>query len=320
MSALPERAAHDLLSHVGKRLSVRIQSEEGHTEDVVGILLPNGQLETKSGLKSFDTSKVVAWRVVLTPRGTGTPASQRVLDIELASSELWSGPEHLRTARWLLRAADGYTRRANSMVPCAPPWESTVWNKSSLDDDIAEADRFYQSRSLPTVISLPIPLFDDVASSLYERGWKSNLDISVMVRVSRDKVVTENTFSEIQSATTPSAEWITAHARELGTQGEQVLLSGNPLFLSFFTSEEVVGSARVGFAQGWSALGAVRVNPDFRRQGIARALVECAINSANEHEYPFMFLQVDCHNQPAIALYKSLGFTEHHRNIYLSRE
>jgi ribosomal protein S18 acetylase RimI-like enzyme len=64
----------------------------------------------------------------------------------------------------------------------------------------------------------------------------------------------------------------------------------------------------------------VRVNPDFRRQGIARALVECAINSANEREYPFMFLQVDCHNQPAIALYKSLGFTEHHRNIYLSRE
>ena len=317
---MPEQTANDLLSHVGERLSIRIQSEEGHTEDVVGILLPTGQLETKSGLKSFDPSEVIAWRVVLAPRGTGTPASQRVLEIELASSELWSGPAHLRTARWLLRAAGGYTRRANSMVPCAPPWESTVWNENSLDDDIAEADRFYQSRSLPTVISLPIPLFDDVASSLYERGWKSSLDISVMVRISRDKVITENTFREIQSATTPSAEWITAHARELGTQGEQVLLSGNPLFLSFFTSEEVVGSARVGFAQGWSALGAVRVNPDFRRQGIARALVECAINSANEREYPFMFLQVDCHNQPAIALYKSLGFTEHHRNIYLSRE
>ncbi|PHX75915.1 MAG: hypothetical protein CK545_02595 [Actinobacteria bacterium] len=320
MSALPERAPNDLLSHVGKRLSIRIQSEEGHTEDVVGILLATGQLETKSGLKSFDTSKVVAWRVVLAPRGTGTPASQRVLDIELASSELWSGPEHLRTARWLLRAADGYTRRANSMVPCAPPWESTVWNESSLDHDIAEADRFYQSRSLPTIISLPIPLFDDVASSLHKRGWKSNLDISVMVRVSRDKVITENTFSEIQSATTPSAEWITAHGRELGTQGEQVLLSGNPLFLSYSKLEEVVGSARVGFAQSWSALGAVRVNSDFRRQGIARALVECAINSANEHGYPFMLLQVDCHNQPAIALYESLGFTEHHRNIYLSRE
>ena len=305
MSALPERAANDLLSHVGKRLSVRIQSEEGHTEDVVGILLPNGQLETKSGLKSFDTSKVVAWRVVLTPRGTGTPASQRVLDIELASSELWSGPEHLQTTRWLLRAADGYTRRANSMVPCAPPWESTVWNENSLDDDIAEADRFYQSRSLPTIISLPLPLFDGLASSLYERGWK---------------VITENTFSEIQSATTPSARWITAHGRELGSQGEQVLLSGNPLFLSYSKSEEVVGIARVGFAQSWSALGAVRVNSDFRRQGIARALAECAINSANERGYPFMFLQVDCDNHPAIELYKSLGFTEHHRNIYLSRE
>jgi ribosomal protein S18 acetylase RimI-like enzyme len=320
VSALPDRAANDLLSHVGERLSVRIQSEEGHTDDLVGILLPTGQLETKSGLKSFDIAKVVAWRVVLAPRGTGTPASQRVLDIELASSELWSGSEHLRTARWLLRAADGYTRRANSMVPSAPPWESALWTESSIDDDIAEADRFYQSRSLPTIISLPIPLFNDVASSLYERGWKSNLDLSVMVRVSRDKVITENTFSDIQSATTPSTEWITAHGRELGSQGEQVLLSGNPLFLSYAKSEEVVGIARVGFAQSWSALGALRVNSDLRRQGIARALVECAINSANERGYPFMFLQVDRHNQPAIALYESLGFAEHHRNIYLSRE
>ncbi|MTB13848.1 MAG: GNAT family N-acetyltransferase, partial [Actinobacteria bacterium] len=85
-------------------------------------------------------------------------------------------------------------------------------------------------------------------------------------------------------------------------------------------SEEVVGIARIGFAQSWSALGAVRVNPDFRRQGIARALGECAINSANERGYPFMLLQVDCDNHPAIELYKSLGFTQHHRNIYLSRE
>ncbi|CAB4691658.1 unannotated protein [freshwater metagenome] len=317
---MPEQRANDLLSHVGERLSVRIESEEGHTEDFVGILLPTGQLETKTGLKSFDPSKVVAWRVVLAPRGTGTPASQRVLEIELASSELWSGPEHLRTARWLLRAAGGYTRRANSMVPCVPPWESTLWDENSLDDDIAEADRFYQSRSLPTIISLPLPLFDGLASSLYERGWKSHLDLSVMVRISRDKIVTKNSFTEIQSATTPSARWITAHGRELGSQGEQVLRSGNPLFLSYSKSEEVVGIARIGFAQSWSALGAVRVNPDFRRQGIARALGECAINSANERGYPFMFLQVDCNNHPAIELYKSLGFTQHHRNIYLSRE
>ncbi|NBO07946.1 MAG: GNAT family N-acetyltransferase [Actinobacteria bacterium] len=322
MGALPEQAANDLLLHVGERLSVRVQSEQGHTDDLVGILLPTGQLETKAGVRTFDPAHVVAWRIVKPPRGTGVPMSQRILDIESASSELWAPTHQERTPRWHLRAAGGYTRRANSMIPIAPPWESKSWSGSSLDADLAEADRFYQAHDLPTIITLPMPLYEELAAILIAREWKLVLDISVMVRIDRNSVDESANahLGQIEISTTPDASWMVAHGRALGNEGHSVLTSGTPRFLSYVLDGEVVGTARVGFARQWSALGAVRVNPKHRRKGIARALVERAINVAQDQGFPFMLLQVDCDNDAAITLYKSLGFTHHHRNIYLSRD
>ena len=187
---MPEQSANDLLTHVGERLSIRVQSEEGHTDDLVGILLPSGELETKGGVRAFDPAHVVAWRVVKAPLGTGIPMSQRILDIESASSELWTTSDQERTPRWLMRAAGGYTRRANSMIPIAAPWQSNVWGATSLEDDLSEGERFYHARGLPMIVALPLPLFEGLATDLLANGWKKSLDISVMVRIDR-KLVSE---------------------------------------------------------------------------------------------------------------------------------
>ena len=322
---MPEQSANDLLTHVGERLSIRVQSEEGHTDDLVGILLPSGELETKSGVRAFDPGHVVAWRVVKAPLGTGIPMSQRILDIESASSELWTTSDQERTPRWLMRAADGYTRRANSMIPIAAPWESNAWGASSLEDDLAEGERFYHARGLPTILALPLPLFAGLATDLLAKGWKKSLDISVMVRIDRKLVSEIAGDHRIEISSVPDARWITAHGREIGSQGYEVLTSGSAQFLSYLHhdylhQDEVVATARVGFSGRWSALGAVRVAPEHRRKGIARALVTSSINLAQNEGFPFMFLQVDCDNHAAVSLYESLGFAHHHRDIYLSRD
>lgn len=53
----------------------------------------------------------------------------------------------------------------------------------------------------------------------------------------------------------------------------------------------------------------VAVHPDFRRRGIARALMEQAIKSAKEQQAGEIWLQVRAENEGAIALYTQLGFT-----------
>lgn len=53
----------------------------------------------------------------------------------------------------------------------------------------------------------------------------------------------------------------------------------------------------------------IAIRPPFRRQGIARALMEQAIEIAKELGATDMFLDVEDGNTPALGLYESLGFS-----------
>lgn len=52
----------------------------------------------------------------------------------------------------------------------------------------------------------------------------------------------------------------------------------------------------------------IAVAPPFRGQGIGRALVDHAVQIAEERSAVHLFLEVRAGNDPAIALYKSCGF------------
>jgi ribosomal-protein-alanine N-acetyltransferase len=69
-----------------------------------------------------------------------------------------------------------------------------------------------------------------------------------------------------------------------------------------------VGCAGMHCVCGECYIDKVAVHPDFRRQGIAQALVQYLIDCAMEQNGEFITLEVRQSNAPAIALYKKLGF------------
>ena len=52
----------------------------------------------------------------------------------------------------------------------------------------------------------------------------------------------------------------------------------------------------------------VAVDPDYRRQGIADALIDCLVERCRMHGLSFVTLEVRAGNEPAIALYRKHGF------------
>jgi len=76
-------------------------------------------------------------------------------------------------------------------------------------------------------------------------------------------------------------------------------------------SGRIVGNVTLGLSDpqhGTWLLSNVGVHPQFRRRGIARALVETAVNQSRSHGGRYLTLQVHSDNIEARGLYESLGF------------
>ena len=75
-------------------------------------------------------------------------------DLERVAAAHWRGTEEEWLGDWLLRAAGGFTGRANSALPLGDPG-------LPLDDALAAVTRWYRERGLAPMIAVPAPLHGD---------------------------------------------------------------------------------------------------------------------------------------------------------------
>ena len=80
----------------------------------------------------------------------------------------------------------------------------------------------------------------------------------------------------------------------------------------------VLGYGGMHTVLGESYVDNIAVFPEFRGHGVGRTLMEALIEKARENGGVFITLEVRTSNLPAIAMYRSLGFTEAgvRRNFY----
>ena len=80
----------------------------------------------------------------------------------------------------------------------------------------------------------------------------------------------------------------------------------------------VLGYGGMHTVLGESYVDNIAVFPEFRGHGVGRTLMAALIEKARENGGVFITLEVRASNLPAIAMYRSLGFTEAgvRRNFY----
>ena len=82
------------------------------------------------------------------------------------------------------------------------------------------------------------------------------------------------------------------------------------VFLAAVQGGRVLGYIGMLFVLDEGYISNVAVAPEFRRQGVGRALIAALLERCRELELAFVTLEVRPSNAPAVALYQGFGFTE----------
>ncbi|MEU3217687.1 GNAT family N-acetyltransferase [Streptomyces sp. NPDC006971] len=331
---------------VGKRVSVRRTSAQGAQgqkfTDTVGVLTSweHGVLSitTKNGESvRIAESDLVAGKVVpaAPARRRGVPAAS-FEELARVCSRAWPPVESEALGDWRLRAARGFTRRANSVLPLGDPGVP-------LDEALRYVERWYGERGLPAYVQVATGAEgtqERLGAALEERGWRrevttevrvgalapvADLDADVTgVRLSRD--LDEAWLSRYQRFETPGRPG--PHVLEVLRGGPSVWFASVP---AHDTGDEAGGGAEAGAGRAagaagapvaigrcvvdgrWAGFMAVEVDPAHRRRGLATTVMTALARRALDEGASAAWLQVESDNEAARALYDGMGFAVHHR-------
>ena len=290
MTEAAQKTVPSLLGAIGKRVTIRLHEPTGGYRDIVGILQSERELITsKSKSITFSPDEIAIWREIKPLpdlAGKGAPLSQRIIELEKLSDLTWPAQEIVEYGKWRLRISDGFSMRANSVLPIGEP-------PIDLASAVDEITHIYREKKLKPTFSIPLPIFDELDRYLEQHGWNIKIDANFLIRdIGAIEVSSDPQFS-IEILDYPSEEW-------LETNSDQPL--------------EKIG--RIATLGSWSIVTRLFVNPSFRGKGVAKNLMNNLLSAAVSDGATKVALQVDNENGAALALYQSMGFTTHHKFVY----
>ena len=256
-------------------------------------------------------------------------AGPDITDLELIASGHWRGTQEARLGDWLLRAAGGFTGRANSALAVGDPG-------LPLPDALDAVTRWYRARGLPPMIAVPQPLAAEGSSHpsgldhfLAERDWATRPGPAFVMTAGAGAVPRlpslESPFlppgATLRMDAEPDDAWLAMYhyrGRELPASARAVLMSAP--WQGFASIRPEAGPplaiARLSVGGGWAGITAVEVPAACRRRGLGTLITRAVCQQAAQRGARQVFLQVETDNAAAQAMYERCGFGYSHRYHY----
>jgi GNAT superfamily N-acetyltransferase len=236
--------------------------------------------------------------------------------IETASLNAWPALRQERVGGWILRFANGYTKRANSVNPLDP-------SAGDLEAAVAACERIYREQGLPPVFRLTEPFAPPGLDELLERRGYRRADPTRVLRLDlRERPAGAGSSAELREETLDG--WLPAHAALLGMPPETrakhraILEAILPRRLFAVRMEDGEAAAcGLGVLEGdLFGLFDLVTAPGRRGRGHGTALAAGMLEWAQGRGAAHAYLQVVEANAPARRLYEKLGFAEVYRYWY----
>ena len=338
---------HITHADLGRRVSARriLEIAEGRPVfgDVVGVLTSwdDGVLtvvdRTGAAVQIRENALVAAKAVPPAPvrRGRGAVAAHRAVgapELQRIAGRGWPATTTEPLGAWTLRAAAGFTRRANSVLVSGDPG-------LPLGQALERAADWYRERGLPVYLQITTSearedTDDALDAELAARGWtveQAALLLTAPLAPVVDCVPTIPTIPTVPTATPhhvllsrePGDAWLSRYhhvADPARARVARAVLGGGPsVWFATVPGAEGEPATAIGrcVVDGrWAGFGAVEVSSDQRRRGLAGAVMATLARAAADEGADLAYLQVEPDNDGALALYDRLGFSTHHRYHY----
>ncbi|MEV7545463.1 GNAT family N-acetyltransferase [Streptomyces sp. NPDC089915] len=301
---------------VGKRVSVRrVEGGGGGAPvfaDAVGVLTSwtAGVLTItrKDGVSvHIPESSLVAGKVVpaAPARRRGPAASFE--ELTRVTARAWPPLESEPLGEWTLRAAAGFTRRANSVLPLGDPG-------IPLDEALARVTAWYARRDLPAYVQAATGAAgtqEQLCAELERRGWVNEVSAEVRTGGLAPVADLDADVSGVLLTREPDEAWLGRYGRVRDPGlARRMLVAGPSVWFASLDGGRAIGRCVVDGR--WAGFGAVAVDPEFRRKGLATAVMAALSRRALEEGASAAWLQVETDNPGARALYDGMGFATHH--------
>ena len=324
---------------IGRRASVRVRLPAGSVStDVVGTITAVDEHTVTLRRRDGSTVRLLRRDVVAARllADAGPPRRTDGEQLQRLAAVAWPAPVTEPLGDWLLRAAGGFTGRANSASISGDPGVPVAEALHSIQ-------RFYARHELPARAQV-------VSGSRWESvftgaGWQPAGGGAGAPHPGA--VVLTATVAEALAACSPvdpvpvreqlSDEWLQRYSRTAAmlragedlTAARQVLTGRAALQAG---TVDAVGLAQLDAAPGqpalavgrmvvtgaWASMACVEVDPGHRREGLGQRVVRTLLSWSQAHGARWCLLQMLPDNAAALALYASYGFREHSSYRYLS--
>ena len=262
----------------------------------------------------------------MTPDAAGVIGEPDAMRADAARIEE-AGLNALQTQRqlfydgWILRLSPGKAKRGRSVNP-------HFGSSLPLSRKIDYCERLYAAHRLPTIFRMtPFGKPADLGAALEARGYRA-FDNTLVQTLDLQRTRRAPVQTDAAIAAVPAAEFVNVVAALRGSSEEEraahlerVALS--PLALHPLVARvdgDAVACGQVTCDGDVAAIYDMVTARDFRGRGIARALVDALLAHAQARNARIAFLQVNDDNAPALAVYRSFGFTTAYAYHYRGRD
>lgn len=300
--------------YVGRRVAVRIRLDDPRPgrrfTDITGELIEVGAehwrvLPATGAVVTIDAAAVVAARPI-PPKPT--PFSE-IIGLERLLAATWPAPETADLGGWLLRYAEGYTRRANSVLALTAPPGGT-------DAALAAVEAWYGEHGARPLIAMAGPVTKRLDQELAARGWEAEAEAAVMVRPI-EPVAYEGEVAIVEA---PGATFLELAGRGSAEVAAKVFGAGPDRgYAEIRHGGVLVARGRGAVAGDTVAISNIGTLPEHRRQGLGTEVLKALEAWGAGVGARRAALQVETDNEAALAMYRRLGYAERYRYHYRRR-